>query len=53
MLLYELTRTPVNSSERLIAAPETMQPPDTSDEMPTPRRPSTSCTNFAGGVISA
>jgi hypothetical protein len=36
---YELTRTPVKSSERRTAAPDTMQPPDTSDEMPTPRRP--------------
>ena len=45
-------RTPVNSSEREIAAPEMMQPPDTSDETASPRRPSTSCTNLAGGVIS-
>ena len=30
-----------------------MQPPETSDEMPMPRRPSTSWTNFAGGVIFA
>ena len=40
-------------SERLIDAPETMQPPETSDETAKPRRPSTSWTNFAGGVISA
>ena len=44
--------TPVNSSERLIDAPETMQPPETSDETAEPRRPSTSWTNLAGGVIS-
>src|ERR1019366_4918424 len=50
--IEECTRTPVNSSDREIAAPEITQPPETSEEMATPRRPSTSCTNLAGGVIS-
>ena len=34
-------------------APETMQPPETREETAMPRRPSSSCTNFAGGVTSA
>ena len=32
------------------SAPETMQPPETSEEIAWPRRPSSSCTNLAGGV---
>jgi hypothetical protein len=43
----------VNSSECVSDAPEMMQPPETSEEMPMPRRPSSLWTNFAGGVISA
>ena len=35
------------------AAPDRMQPPETREEIASPRRPSRSCTNFAGGVISA
>jgi hypothetical protein len=42
----------VNSSDREIVAPEMTQPPDTSDENATPRRPSMLWTNLAGGVIS-
>ena len=48
----ELTRTRLNSSELRKLAPETMQPPETSDEMACPRRPSTSWTNLAGAVSS-
>ena len=48
-----MTWTPVNSSERRSEAPETMQPPDTSEVTAMPRRPSSSWTNLAGGVISA
>ena len=51
-VVYEWTCTPVKTSERLSDAPETMQPPESSDETARPRRPSTSWTNFAGGVIS-
>jgi hypothetical protein len=42
----------VNSSERCAEAPETMQPPDTSEEMASPRRPDLVMTNFAGGTTS-
>ncbi len=48
----ELTRTWLNSSELRNEAPETMQPPETSEEMACPRRPSTSWTNLAGAVSS-
>ena len=34
-------------------APEMMQPPETSEPTAMPRRPSSSWTNLAGGVISA
>ena len=37
---------PVKTSEREIDEPETMQPPEISEETATPRRPSTSCTNW-------
>ena len=45
-------RTPVNSSELRISEPDTMQSPDTSDEIACPRRPSSLWMNFAGGTIS-
>lgn len=34
-------------------APEMMQSPEISEDTAEPRRPSSSCTNFAGGLISA
>ena len=40
MLANECMRTPVNSSEWRSDAPETMQPPDTSELTAWPRRPS-------------
>ena len=48
----ELTRTLGDRMVRLIEAPDTMQPPETSEATAAPRRPSRSCTNFAGGVTS-
>ena len=47
------TRTPVNRSVRFSAAPDTMHPPETTDDTAIPRRPSSSCTNFAGTISSA
>ena len=44
---------PVDSSVRSSAPPDTMQSPETSEFTAEPRRPSKSCTNLAGGVISA
>ncbi len=49
----EFTRTPVKSRLRFSAPPEMMQSPATSEDTAVPRRPSMSCTNFAGGLISA
>src|SRR5580700_5869522 len=49
-LAKECRCTPVNNSERRSEAPEMMHPPDTSDVTASPRRPSSSWTNFAGGV---
>ena len=46
-------RAPVKIRLFFSDAPEMMQPPDTSDDTAEPRRPSSSCTNFAGGVNSA
>jgi len=42
----------VKSSDRRNAAPDTMQPPETRDVTASPRRPSSSWTNFAGGAMS-
>ncbi len=48
-----MTLTPVDNSVCRIKEPETKQAPDTSEEIAMPRLPSSSCTNFAGGVIGA
>ena len=49
----EFTRAPVKISDLRSFAPEMMQSPATSDETADPRLPSSSWTNFAGGLISA
>ena len=46
------TRTPENSSDSRTVAPEMMAPPETSELIAMPRRPSSSSTNFAGGVCA-
>jgi len=45
-------RTPEKSRLRCSDDPDTMQPPATSEEVADPRRPSSLCTNLAGGVTS-
>ena len=42
-------RTLENNSERATRAPDTMHPPETIESTATPRRSSSSNTNFAGG----
>ena len=46
------TRTLEKSSDWLMIAPETMQPPETIELAAMPRRPSSLSTNFAGGWCS-
>jgi hypothetical protein len=46
-------RAPVKIRLRLSEAPETMQSPETSEDIASPRLPSSSWTNFAGGFSSA
>ena len=43
------TRTSENRSEERTIAPEMMQPPEMTELMAVPRRPSSSSTNLAGG----
>ena len=49
----ELMRAPVKIRLRFSEAPEMMQSPETSEDTAVPRRPSSSWTNLAGGLISA
>src|SRR5690606_10023303 len=50
---YEFTRTRLNSTDSLTVLPDAITPPATSELTAWPRRPSSSCTNFAGGEYSA